>query len=118
MSLDNLKKAIREVCGPQFIKALNKDLTSNQTANKPVAASQDSLLEDPLVEDTLVDNILVEDAPAPPMFGFDTSLKEINEAIRRAEFRSLQNDSSLKESAMRQEVVQGCVWTHPPVDGE
>lgn len=117
MSLDNLKKAIREVCGPKSIKALIQDLTFNQTANEPVAAAQDSLLEDPLVEDTLVDNILVEDAPATPMFGFDTSLKEINEAIRRAEFRSLQNDSPLKESAIRQQVVQGCVLI-PPVDEE
>lgn len=83
MSLENLKQAIRE------------------TANEHAGVAQDPLLEDALAADAVI-----EDAPAPPMFGFDTSLKEINEAIRRAEFRSLHSDS-LKESVMRQEVVQG-----------
>lgn len=83
-----------------FVKTLNKNLTPKQTVDEPAATAQDPLLED----------ALLEDAPAPPMFGCDTSLKEINEAIRRAEFRSLQSDSLLKKSTMRQEVVQGYVW--------
>ncbi|MCJ1267308.1 hypothetical protein MMC22_007193 [Lobaria immixta] len=83
MSLENLKQAIRE------------------TANEHAGVAQDPPLEDALAADAVI-----EDAPAPPMFGFDTSLKEINEAIRRAEFRSLHSDS-LKESVMRKEVVQG-----------
>ncbi|MCJ1470277.1 hypothetical protein MMC07_008922 [Pseudocyphellaria aurata] len=96
MSLDNLKQAVTELT-----KALNEVPTPKQTREESTVAAPD-----PLLQDVQQVGASVEDAPAPPIFGLDTSLKDINEAIRRAEFRSLQNDNLLKETALRREVVQ------------